>query len=359
MGRASGGGVGTAGRGQCGTVLLSSDVIRRARPLAACAVAAAAGVVALRAAEHTLLDRWGTDRRPWGPEADREAALVGQARSRRVETDDGARLRLLEWGRGRPIVLIHGITANSADWLPVLPPLLAAGHRVIALDQRGHGGSTLGTDTCDTERLAADLVQVLDELDVHEVVVAGHSLGGYVALAAAALHPETVRDRVQALVLLGAPHTGRGLPEASTLLTVAAPWTPRLQRSEPHGAVAMGLVAFGPSPDRGDIDEVRYRWAACPAATRRSFARALLGQRLTPVLDRVDLPVVVARGTHDRIVTARRNRALVARLRHARTATFDGAGHALLCEQPREVAEVILSACAPHRDDGDGRAQGS
>lgn len=333
--------------GRVAPVFASSDVIRRARPLVAGAVATAAGVVALRTAEHALLDRWASEPRPARADADLGATLVDQARSRHVTTDDGARLRLLEWGTGRPIMLIHGITANSEDWLPVLPRLLAAGHRVITVDQRGHGGSTLGTNACDTERLAADVVQILDELDVHDVVVAGHSLGGYVALAAAALHPDAVRNRVKALVLLGAPHTGRGLPEVSTLLTVAAPWTPRLQRSQPHGAVAMGLVAFGPSPDRRDIDEVRYRWAGCAATTRRCFARALLGQRLTPILERVDVPVVVARGTHDRIVTARRNRALVAHLPHARTAAFDGAGHALLCEQPSDVAEVILRACAP------------
>jgi non-heme chloroperoxidase len=212
------------------------------------------------------------------------------------------------------------------------------------VDQRGHGASTLGSSACNTARLAADAVQVMDELDVRDALVVGHSLGGYVALAAAALHRDLVCRRVKALVLLGAPHTGRGLPEVSTLLSVAAPWTPRLQRSDTQGAVLMGLVAFGRSPARRDIDEVRYRWAGCAPATRRCFARALLGERLTPLLGRVEVPVVVARGTHDRIVTARRNRALVERLSHARTATFEGAGHALLCERPGEVAGVILDA---------------
>lgn len=267
-----------------------------------------------------------------------------EARTHTVRTDDGADLRILEWGEGPPLVLVHGITATSEDWLPVLPHLLAAGHRVVALDQRGHGASTLGSGPCGTTRLAADLAQVLDALDLRDVVLVGHSLGGYVSLALAGLHRDLARHRVAVLVLLGAPYTGRGGRELATLASVAAPWTPRLQRSHRHGAVAMGLLAFGAAPRLDDIDAVRLRWAACAAATRRCFARHLAGERVTPLLDDIELPVVVARGSRDHIVTGRRQRALVHGLARSRRHEFHGAGHALLPEQPAAVAGLILDA---------------
>lgn len=315
--------------------------LRAALGAGAGAVVTTAAAVAAVRRERQLLDRWDQRRStaavepPPAPPADTE---------RTVTVDDGARLRVSEWGSGPPVVLVHGITATSEDWLPVLPHLLAAGHRVVAVDQRGHGASTLGRDRCDTERLVADLAHVLDELDVEDAVLVGHSLGGYVSLALAALHPERMRQRVDVVVALGATHTGRGLRELATLASVASPLTPRFQRSDPHGAVVTGLVVFGARPDRPAVDDVRYRWAACDGATRRCFARHLAGESISALLPRIDVPVVVSRGTRDHVVTARRNRALVRRLRRVRQQDVNEAGHALLSEQPAAVAAVILDA---------------
>jgi pimeloyl-ACP methyl ester carboxylesterase len=304
--------------------------------------ATTAALVGARRAERALLARW--DR----PVARLPEARTAESLPHRVPTDDGAVLRVLEWGQGRPVVLVHGITARCEDWLPVVPYLVRAGHRVVAVDLRGHGASTLGSDGCGTARLVEDLVQVLEALDLRDAVLAGHSLGGYVALALAGTHPTLANERLATIVVLGAPHSARGLRELATLATVAAPWTPRLQRSEPHGALLMGLVAFGADPRRTSVDDVRHRWATCPGATRRCFARHLVGESITALLGRIEVPVVVARGTRDHVVTARRNAALLRRLPRGRAATFDGAGHALLVEQPAAVAATIVEAARRH-----------
>lgn len=305
---------------------------------------AGGAVGAGRWVERALLDRW--DR---GERRDPGRSLAQAATETTVAIEDGAELRVLQWGDGPPIVLVHGITASAEDWLDIVPHLLAAGHRVLAVEQRGHGGSTLGSAPCDTARLAADLASVLVQLDLREVTLAGHSLGGYSSLALAGLHPDVARERVAALVLLGAPYTGRGLRELATLAAVAAPGTPQLQRSEPHGGLMMGFLAFGKDPDRHDVDELRYRWSRCDAATRRCFARHLAGEGITALLPGIELPAVVARGSKDHIVSARRSRTLARRLPHARSHTFVGAGHALLPEQPEAVARLILEAARPAR----------
>jgi pimeloyl-ACP methyl ester carboxylesterase len=103
-------------------------------------------------------------------------------------------LAYTETGHGPPVVLLHGLTCSAAYWLRVVP--LLAGLRAIALDLRGHGLSP-HYDSYRYADYADDLVHALDELGLERVPVAGHSLGGYVALLAA-----TRCDRIQAVLAI-------------------------------------------------------------------------------------------------------------------------------------------------------------
>ena len=88
-------------------------------------------------------------------------------------------------GAGRPLVLVHGITESRRTWDPLVAPLLAAGYRVIAVDLRGHGGSSRMAPY-DLATMAGDLGAVLDAEGVHDALLVGHSLGGAVVSAYAA-----------------------------------------------------------------------------------------------------------------------------------------------------------------------------
>jgi pimeloyl-ACP methyl ester carboxylesterase len=101
-------------------------------------------------------------------------------------------LAYAEFGEGRPVVLLHGLTCNAAYWLRVVP--LLEGLRAVALDFRGHGLSE-HRDAYGYADYEADLLSLIDELRVDRVTVAGHSLGGYVALLAA-----TRGDRIGAVL---------------------------------------------------------------------------------------------------------------------------------------------------------------
>ena len=99
-----------------------------------------------------------------------------------------------ETGDGPLVVLLHGLTCSAAYWLRVVPIL--SGLRVIALDFRGHGLSE-HRDSYGYADYERDLLSVLDELGYDRVSVAGHSLGGYVALLAA-----TRSDRIDAVLAI-------------------------------------------------------------------------------------------------------------------------------------------------------------
>jgi pimeloyl-ACP methyl ester carboxylesterase len=80
-------------------------------------------------------------------------------------------------GSGSPVVLIHGWPLNGASWEKQISALLDAGHRVITYDRRGFGDSSRPATGYDYDTFAADLKSLLDELDLHDVTLVGHSMG--------------------------------------------------------------------------------------------------------------------------------------------------------------------------------------
>ena len=158
-----------------------------------------------------------------------DAAVFREPR-KRVLSAPGGEIAALEFGPpDRPIdvIFVHANGFNAQTYRVLLSPL-AAGRRVLAIDQRGHGSTTLPADP-DGRRswrdLQADLTGLLDSLDGPPVVLAGHSMGGTVSLLAAAERPE----RVKGLLLLDPVI----MPWLATLYA-KAPWTSgRLWRRMP------------------------------------------------------------------------------------------------------------------------------
>jgi len=117
--------------------------------------------------------------------------------SRLVEVADGVTLHTLVWqphgdARLPPFLLVHGLASNAQLWLGLGRILADAGHRVVAVDQRGHGMSAKVDDGYDFATVTGDLVAVMQALDLDRPVVVGQSWGGNVVLELAARHGGTV-----------------------------------------------------------------------------------------------------------------------------------------------------------------------
>ncbi|MEV0619872.1 alpha/beta hydrolase [Nonomuraea sp. NPDC050404] len=174
-----------------------------------------------------------------------------------AEAGEGVRLFYTDDGTGHgdlpPLLLVHGWGTDSHQWSWHIDAL-AAGHRVIAVDLRGHGYSSV-PETGNTPRMMAeDLHLLLGHLDIPQVVAVGHSMGGQVVSILAVEHPE----RVRALVALD-PGYGMGDEVARGFPRMIA----SLRGERPHRAAER-------------IDE----WctnAATPAVIRRWHKRRLYG----------------------------------------------------------------------------------
>ena len=101
-------------------------------------------------------------------------------------------LHYIEAGQGDPLVLVHGFPQHSYMWQRIMPAL-AERYRVVAIDQRGMGGSTITRDGYDKRSLAYDLAALCDALNLHQINLVGYDLGGGTAYAFASEWPARVR----------------------------------------------------------------------------------------------------------------------------------------------------------------------
>jgi non-heme chloroperoxidase len=315
-------------------VNLGRGSIIPAAVIAGAAVAAVAAVAAGR--------RW---RAAEDPCATTVLDLEG-ARAFKVERPDGAVLDgvVIGPGSGATIVLSHCWTGTRATWEPVAARLVAAGCRVVLYDQRGHGASTMGPDAPTVEALGDDLAAVLDSLDVHDAVLAGHSMGGMTLQALAVDRPDVVVERVSAMVLAGTASFG----VAAGLLARPVRFVSGDRRVERLMAGRLGpalsRASVGRRPRQAHLVATRDAWLSMPTDVRRQFLLALQAMDFRAGLARVAVPTTVVVGSRDLLTPPRLGRAIAAAIPGARLVEVPGAGHMLPYEEPDLLAELILAA---------------
>jgi len=95
-----------------------------------------------------------------------------------TENDLPIELHYEDVGAGKPVVLIHGWPLSGRSWERQIPALIEAGYRVITYDRRGFGQSSQPWQGYEYDTFAADLHELLEHLDVHDVTIVGFSMGG-------------------------------------------------------------------------------------------------------------------------------------------------------------------------------------
>lgn len=132
---------------------------------------------------------------------------IAMGLGRRVQAN-GLSFHVVEQGRGKPVLLLHGFPDTSRLWRNQFPALENAGFRVVAPDLRGRGESQKPHAIGDYALpiLVQDVLSILDEIGVERAHVVGHDWGAVLAWELAIAHPE----RVDRLVVISVPHPGVG-----------------------------------------------------------------------------------------------------------------------------------------------------
>lgn len=245
----------------------------------------------------------------------------------------------VDLGQGRPLVLLHGWCMSARVWEPLHP--LARECRLLLPDLRGHGSFLPGA-TFDLETLAQDLELLFQQLELRDAVLAGWSMGGLVALAAA----PRLRERLAGLVLLGG--TSRfteteGYPYGVPLREVRG-MAARLRRDYDATLVGFiqGMFAAGElSTDEAAMIVERLKREAPPPATALSGLELLAGTDVRGVLKGLAIPTLVIHGEEDRVCPVGAARYLAEHLPGCRLAILSGAGHAPFITQPEKVMKEL------------------
>jgi pimeloyl-ACP methyl ester carboxylesterase len=273
------------------------------------------------------------------PEPERYPA--GTPLRAQYRTIDGSRLRLIDSGSGTPVVFIHGIGATLYSWRHTLPPVLAAGYRVVAFDNRGFGFSELpahGYHNADYVRL---VVALLDSLGIASAVLVGHSMGGEIAAEVALMHP----DRVRGLVLIGS--AGYGMRWPGVLKIARWPFVGGLVTTF-RGRWVTRRILRSTYADPSKVTEADVDQYYAPV-TQKGFGRALRGvlrefrfDSLGGRLGQVQAPTLILWGDGDRWIPARDGVRLSRELPRSELIVLARSGHAAHEETPDRVNQLLL-----------------
>lgn len=277
------------------------------------------------------------------------AAAPGVAVERgEITTPDGVRLRYLTCGEGEPLLLLHGRGSAGAQFAPIFAPL-AAQRRVIALDLPGWG---LSDKPPFTGRTARDALQVwmggalalLDALEIPQVDLLGHSMGGFTALGLALDHPA----RVNRLILVDSGGLGRAIPFDIRLYFWLKP--ERLHPLLGPRFMAWALAHEDPRYRTLRDEAFAFTWAVTTQpeiipSGARAFDRwvSLSGVHfdLFDRLRELEQPTLLLWGERDRVIPYADALRARRRIAHGRLVAFTNCGHSPFAERPADFARVV------------------
>ncbi len=328
---------------------------RRLAGLLGVVAAIGAGTVAGYVTQRRALRRWRADELQMA-----QAGLVlgDELVHHDVPVSDGGRIHAVEVGEGPPIVLVHGVTLSLETWALQLAGL-SDFHRVIAIDQRGHGRSVAGQGegAFSFERMADDLLEVLEALDVRGGVLVGHSMGGMVAMTAAIEQPDRLARHIGGLVFVAtsaAPVAGVGLPPAAIdrVSRIAARRIGRLDRTSGTllgGEVTSGWTSrfgFGVRPDPAHIELTRTMIGSMSPAALTELTGSISGHDVRAGLAGITMPVRVVVGSRDVLTPPFHAKRLAAAIPGAELDILPGCGHMVMLERPDELGFILRELSA-------------
>lgn len=252
---------------------------------------------------------------------------------------DDLQLAYTDAGSGAPVVLIHGYPFNRSLWNEQVEAL-SGKYRVVAPDLRGFGESDSSSGPVTMNRMAQDVAQLMDQLDIPQAVIGGLSMGGYVALAFCKQFPERVRA-----VVLADTRAQADTEEAKKT---------RAEQAEKALSEGMAGIADAMLPKLLTPDTVSKR----PEVVKRirdmmlktkpeGAAGALLGMAQrddqTEFISSIKVPALIIAGREDAITPPADSEAMHAKIAGSRLIVIENAGHVSNLEQTQQFNDALLA----------------
>jgi pimeloyl-ACP methyl ester carboxylesterase len=250
-------------------------------------------------------------------------------------TLDTINLSTVDTGPGRPLVFLHGFPFSQGVWKKQIEAFRSY-YRVIAPDLRGFGNSVTQPGLTTMEQYAADLQALLQRLTTGPVVLVGHSMGGYVALAYARHFPEMLRGLV-----LVSTKAGQDTPEGAAARLATAEKVKAEGVQAVVEAMAPKMLAAS-NPDALLAQQVR---SLMMLSKPSGVIGALLGMAertdATASLAQIVVPTLVITGADDAVVPPAESEKLVQGIPGSQLEVIPHAGHLVAFEKPEEFNRAL------------------
>lgn len=247
-------------------------------------------------------------------------------------------------GSGEPLVLISGLGYPAWEWHRMVP-YLSEHFQVITFDNRGVGQTESPAGPYSASMLAADTAGLLDALGIKKAVVAGHSMGGFIAQAMALEFPQKIEKLVLCSTNFGGPHH---VPITQEAMIVLMDMT-----SDPVTRFKNGLAvstAPGFAERHPEIIQSWLEWRlANPVNVAGYQSQLAIGLGLLSEaaafenkLHNITVPTLIMFGAHDKVVPPANADLLAQKIPHSQVMILPDAGHFFSMEVPEEASRGII-----------------
>ena len=252
---------------------------------------------------------------------------------RQIQLPGRVQLEFTEQGdhSGTPVIALHGVTDSWRSFERVLPHLPSEFH-VMALSQRGHGGSEKPVGGYRPADFAADIAAFMDAMEIERAILVGHSMGSVNAMRCAIDHP----SRIAGLMLAGTMSWFGRPPELldfyrNQIAPLADPVPEAFARAFQESTLAQQIST-------AMLDGFVSESLKVPARVWRDAFAGFIGDDFSGRLREIDLPTLIAWGRHDAFCSAADQQSLLGLIRNARLIEYADSGHAVHWEEPQRFA---------------------
>lgn len=237
-------------------------------------------------------------------------------------------------GEGKPIVLLHGLALDGSLWDEVVA-LYSDQARFIVPDLRGHGKTNTGDADGSLEQFADDLCALVDDLKLEKFTLAGHSMGGYVALVFAEKYPE----RLNGLIMVTS-NARSDTPEKQ-----------ETRHADAELVTSAGMAAISETMAQKLTAPVNLRRQIIPIIENtdpRGFANvqhaiAWRKNQLSQIKD-LDIPLLAIAGSDDQLMKPEVAYEMAHASKSGSVVVLPGTGHLPMLEEPFTLGALMVSA---------------
>lgn len=243
-------------------------------------------------------------------------------------------------GQGQPLVLIPGFATGLWIWYEQIPEL-SKHYKTIIFDNRGVGRSDKATYPYSFEKMAEDIVNLLDLLKIKKAHILGASMGGFIAQTLALHYPE----KVSSLILCCTSFGGKNhvSPSTETLLAMSSFQDPNSEervRKNLAFAFAEDFQIANPK----EIEKITQLRLANPILGQAylSQLQSAMTFDVQQELENIKVPTLIVTGDQDLIVPAQNSYNLAHKIKNSKLVVINGAGHSVFIESPAMFNQSVI-----------------